>query len=392
MRAGTRFFIGFLVLFAACRGNVGDGHADHDDHAETPDHVELTQAAETSAGIVVGRVVEEVFVEFIDVPARLEIAPHALAKVTSRVPGRIARVPVRLGAEVGKGATLAVIESQALGETRAEYIAAAVKVSVAREAFRREKELVEKGISSESEMRQAQGALAQAQAELDASDARLHALGLSEPEIQALKADDHYSASFPARAPIAGTVIEVNATLGQSVEGTTELFTVADLAALQAVLDVSEKQLGLVHAGEKVVLTTPAYPKESIEGTIEYVGAVVKAKTRTVEVRVVVPDPDHRLKPGMFATARLATTPREQESPVKVVPSDAVQALEDKSVVFAPRGEGRYDVVEVEVGRRTRERAEILRGLEPGDEVVVRGAFILKSELTKASLGDGHAH
>lgn len=399
------FFL-ILVGFAGALGCRAQAPAPHDDdHGDEAheDVVELSPEAVASARIGYGKVRVEVFVEHVEVPARLALTLHGVAKVTSRVPGRVAKVLVRQGDEVREGATLAVIESQALGQTRAEYIAAAVKVAVARENFELEKELVAKGISAEREMRAAQGALAAAQAKLDAADAQLHALGLSENEIRALKADDHYSASFPARAPLAGTVIAVDAVLGQSVEGTAELFTVAQLSTLWALLDVSETQLSLVHVGERVELTTPALPGARIEGVVDWVGAVVKPSTRTVEVRVVVPNPEHKLKPGMFATARLATTPSANAVESLTVPASAVQQVGHESVVFVPEpeqaapdapetGKKRFNAVTVVVGRHTPELAEIISGLEPDTTVVVAGAFVLKSELLKSTMSEGHSH
>lgn len=382
----------------ACRSEtpLSDDHAHEppheEEHAET---VELTPAAVQAAGLEFAQAQRKMLVEIVEVPARLTVTQNGVAKVTPRVSGRVAKLLVTQGDEVKKGATLALIESQALGETRAEYLAAAVKVRVAQAHFAREQSLVEKGISSEREMRVAEAELAVARAELNAADARLHALGLREQEIRALKADDHFSASFPARTPIAGRVIDVDAVLGQSVEGTTELFTVADLSTLWALLDVSERQLPLVREGQQVTLSLPSMPGESVEGTVEYVGAIVEPDTRTIEVRLVVPNPDGRLKPGMFGTARIAGAPASDggaTAETLVVPRAAVQALGDEQVVFVPEAEDHFRVVEVAVGRQTPDEVEIVKGLEPGTRVVTGGAFVLKSELSKDSMGGGHSH
>lgn len=382
---------------AACRSEAparSAPEAHHDEAHHDDDHaalVQLSPEAVRAAGLEFAEARRQVLVDAVEVPARLTLTQKGVAKVTPRVPGRIAKLLVQQGDEVTQGQTLAIVESQALGETRAEYLAAAVKARVALANFEREVALVEKGISAEREMRVAEAELAAARADLNASDARLHALGLSEEEIQALKADDHYSASFPARSPIAGRVIEVAAMLGQSVEGTSALFTVADLSTLWAIGDVSESQLPLVHDGRQVTLTLPAQPGRTIEGVVDHVGAIVETATRTIEIRIVVPNPDGRLKPGMFATARIEGAP-EGGTPSLVVPREAVQSLGDEQVVFAPESEGLFRVIEVETGRRTPDAVEIVKGLDPGTRVVTTGAFVLKSELSRESLGGGHSH
>lgn len=392
-----------LVLFASlsvggCRSEAPAGSereaVHHDEEDEDDDHaavVQLSPEAVRAAALEFGEARPKVLLDHVEVPARLTVTQKGVAKVTPRVTGRVAKLLVQQGDQVRRGETLAIIESQALGQTRASYLAAAVKVRVALANFEREVALVEKGISAEREMRVAEAELAAARADLNAADAHLHALGLTEEEIHALKADDHFSASFPARTPIAGRVIEVAAMLGQSVEGTSALFTVADLATLWAMLDVSERQLPLVREGLKVTLTLPALPGKTVEGLVDYVGAVVEPATRTIEVRLVVPNPDGRLKPGMFGTARIASA-LEGDAASLVVPRPAVQSLGHEQVVFVPDGEGVFRAVEVEVGRRTPDEVEIVKGLEPGTRVVTTGAFVLKSELSKESLGGGHSH
>jgi cobalt-zinc-cadmium efflux system membrane fusion protein len=113
-------------------------------------------------------------------------------------------------------------------------------------------------------------------------------------------------------------------------------------------------------------------------------------------VRIVVPNADRALKPGMFGTARIgraaaATAKTGERPPGVVVPRDAVQKLGERSVVFVPAGENRFRPVEVELGAESAGEIEIGSGIEPGTQVVTRGAFTLKSELSKESLSGGHA-
>jgi membrane fusion protein, heavy metal efflux system len=333
--------------------------------------------------------------------ARLTLRQEGVARTAARVSGRVEAIRVRLGERVKKGQVLGMIESAELGQTRADYLAASAKVRVAQSNHQQEKQLVEKGISAERELREAEGALAVANGELDAADARLHAFGLSEGEIKSLKAQEHYSSEFAIRSPIDGTVIELLVTVGQSVEGTTHLFTVGELSELWAILDIFEKQLPYVHVGQEVELTLEAVPGERFLGRVDYIADLVEEKSRTIEVRVVVPNrgEGRRLKPGMFATALIKTEGPTDGGAVDslVVPREAVQRVRGEDLVFVPEdgfaGPGpAFRAVEVELGESTATEVEVKRGLTRGQKIVVRGAFILKSELAKDSLGEGHSH
>jgi multidrug efflux pump subunit AcrA (membrane-fusion protein) len=118
----------------------------------------------------------------IRVSARLSLAQQKSAHVTPRVPGRVEAIRVKLGDKVKKGSALAIFESPELGRARADYQAAVTRSRVARATYERERELVKKGISAERVLREAEAALAAANAEVDAADARLHAFGLSEAD------------------------------------------------------------------------------------------------------------------------------------------------------------------------------------------------------------------
>ena len=332
----------------------------------------------------------------LSVPARITFPQTGVASVAARVPGRVSGIAVELGQNVKQGAILGYIESPELGKARADYLSAATKARVTENNYRREQTLTEKGISAEREAREAESAFVTAQADMNAGEARLHTLGLSDQEIRALKRDEHYSSRFPLRAPIDGTVVEIHVRVGQTVDSTTPLFTVGKLGELWAVLDVFEAQLPKLRVGQPVTIMLTAAPDKRFTGSIEYIGDVVEEKTRAIHVRVVVPNPGRALKPGMYATAEIATagageTPdAAAEPPRLIVPRDSVQKLGAEQVVFTPVGDNQFKAVKVRTGATSASEAEILSGIEPGTKVVTRGAFVLKSELSKESLGEGH--
>jgi cobalt-zinc-cadmium efflux system membrane fusion protein len=394
-----RIVVLLWAAFLACDEHHDEaGHDHHEAHLEDEGRdenvVTLAPEAVASAQIELASATSKPLETGIRVSARLALAQHKMAHVTSRVPGRIDAIRVKLGDRVKKGTVLAIFESAELGRTRADYHAAVTRLRVAKATHDREEELVRKGISAERVLREAEAALAAANAEVDAADARLHAFGLSEAEIKSLKTNEHYESTFPLRSPIDGKVLAIEGTVGQSVEGTAHIFTIGDPSELWALLDIFENQLSMVTVRQEVELTVTAFPNEKFAGRVDYIGDLVEETTRTIHVRVVVPNPDGRLKPGMFASAEIAstsTTGVSRKTSV-VIPREAVQQIGDKEVVFVPAGENRYEVVPVFTGQSSIKEVEIVRGLDPGTKVVVRGAFVLKSELSKGSMGEGHAH
>lgn len=190
--------------------------------------------------------------------------------------------------------------------------------------------------------------------------------------------------SFEIRSGIAGTVLEQHAAPGEAIGRERAAFVVGDLRTVWAVLAIYPQDAPRVHAGQKVSVRAPGVP--AVDAEIDYVSPMVDPHTRAARARVVLPNEDGRWRPGLFVTA---TVLEPLEARV-VVPVNAVQIVDGRSVVFARSG-GRVEAREVTLGRRGRQRVEIEVGLEPGTEVAHEGGFILKAELEKGEAG-GHHH
>ena len=225
---------------------------------------------------------------------------------------------------------------------------------------------------------------------MEAAEERLRILGV-DPSKGDPHAGEHYVSHVPVRSPIAGRVLAAAASVGRLVEPGDTLFHVGDLAQVWLMLDVYERDLSHVTMGQTVRFTVDAWPGETFEGRVDQVGDWVEPASRTIEVRVVVDNPEARLKPNMFASATLSVAVTGAARWV-VLPADAVKAIDGADVVFVEEEVGRYEARSVRVAERTSAQILIASGLEPGDRVVIEGAFALKSELEKGELGEGHAH
>lgn len=304
---------------------------------------------------------------------------NRVSVVGPRVDGRLTSVRADLGQQVQAGAVLAMIESPEVGELRGELERARAVMDVAGRNYEREQRLFREQITSQKELLEAEGAYRAARADFNSTGARLEAIG----------AAPGAGAAFGLRSPVRGTVVERNASPGQLVGPSSDLFTVADLRDVWISVDVYESDLPRVHQGAPATVLPRALPGAEFRGRVTYAGGVVDSTTHTFKVRVEVENPRDRLRPGMFAQVQIAAPAAAGRQGPATVPATAVQDLEGKPVVFVPgQRTGEFIARTVAVGPPRRDsRVTITDGLRPGDRIVTKGAFQLKAELTKASFG-----
>lgn len=187
------------------------------------------------------------------------------------------------------------------------------------------------------------------------------------------------------KAPISGQIIVRHGTVGEAVDKTTELYTISDLNSLWCIAEVKEKDVADVQTGQRASIRVLAYPRKTFTGTVVLSGQEVEERTRTLEVRIEIENRDGALKPGMFADVELVTN---VAGSVLIIPDESLQTMENQQVVFVVANKNQFTKRIVTVGREHAGQAEIVEGLEEGDQVVTRGSFILKSELLKSELGE----
>jgi Cu(I)/Ag(I) efflux system membrane fusion protein len=179
------------------------------------------------------------------------------------------------------------------------------------------------------------------------------------------------------RAPAGGYVLEKNVLAGQKIMAGDALYKVADLSTVWVEGEVFEQDIATVRVGQAVHADFDALPGEHRLGRISYIYPTLDPQTRTVRVRVVLPNSDLRLKPGMYATILIAGTERAN---VLTVPRSAVLATGERSIIFVRDASGSLTPREVSVGAANDERVEILRGLSPGETVVSSATFLVDAE------------
>jgi Cu(I)/Ag(I) efflux system membrane fusion protein len=182
-------------------------------------------------------------------------------------------------------------------------------------------------------------------------------------------------------APSSGTVLKREAVPGKYVEPGTTLYEVADLSTVWISADIYESEVAAVTLNQPASVTFAAYPGDTFRGTVSYVYPTLNAEARTVRVRLELPNPGLKLKPGMYGNVTLQTNAVN----TLVVPKEAVLDTGLRQLVFLDRGEGAYMPYPVKLGRRSQDSVEVLEGLKEGDRIVTSANFLLDAESKLAS-------
>ena len=392
------------TLLSGC-GNAGsDSHGsldqaqvsanpNHDDHDEADANlVKLTSEAAREAGIETATVTAGPIAQSLSLPAEIRFDADRVASVSPKVSGVIGRLYASEGDQVGRGDTLALIQSRELASLKAAYLTAQTRESLASKALAREEMLFADKITSEADLQNARAEYETARADSGAAENELHAAGVSDAQLERIAtAADGDNANAYLTAPIAGLVVRRTVTIGETVSagdaGADPLFTLVDDSVVWADIAVYKQDIGRIRIGAPVALKTDDGDVLA-QSTLAFVLPVINETSRTATARVIVDNPDGSLRPGQFITADLSVGKPES---VLRVPESAVQLVEDKPSVFVPV-EGGYAPRAVMTGTKSGGFVEIRSGLDAGETIVTRGAFTLKAQLEKDAFGDGHAH
>lgn len=371
------------------------GHGAHDAHDE-PGVVTLSAEAAARTQIRLAPVERRALPATVRTTARVAYDDGRVAHVSPRIAGRVRTVAAGLGQVVKAGEVLATIDAIELGQAKADYLSARSDEDLARKTLAREERLFKDKISSEQAVIEARAAHTKAGTARRAVTERLRLLGLDDFAIGKLRYGDPQAPIYPLLAPIDGQVVDRHLAVGEQVTPDETVFTVADPSHLWLWVDVFERDLARVHVGDRARVVTTAWPDRVFEGELSYIGAAVDPDTRAIRARIDLDNPDGALKPGMFAEVTIsdphAADGQSAREATVVAPAAALQRDGSGWIAFVADGERRYVRRVVEPGERGGEFVEIRRGLEPGEQVVVDGAFVLKSAAARETMGGGHSH
>lgn len=330
---------------------------DGDDDGEMP-HLRLTARAAALMQVQVYPVERRALAAPVPVYGRLDLDETRLRTITAWAPGRLDRLHVDFtGVEVRRGQPLIDLYSPALIAAQEEFL----------QTVRGDRRLV----NGDGEVGQLM---------VTASRERLRLLGLTSAQIDALAQRGEVTDHVTINAPSSGTVVERLAATGDYVDTGQPIYRLADLSRLWAQLEIYETDLHWLALAQEVALTTQSYPGETFTGTISFISPVLGERTRTVRARVEVPNPDGRLKPGMFVRGAVQV---EREASL-VIPATAPLLTGRRAVVYVQLSDEdrpTFEPRDVLLGPRAGDWYLVQEGLREGDLVVTNGAFKIDSEL-----------
>jgi cobalt-zinc-cadmium efflux system membrane fusion protein len=342
--------------------------------------------------VMVEPVRTEETVSTLTIPGRLTFSEDQTWHIGAIASGRIENISARVGDAVKANQVLGRLHSHEVHEARAGYQQAQTELERARSAQgyakqRRDRaqRLLELRAGSrqdletaEADLRNAEAAIEKAQSEVDKERAHLNIFGLP------LEGTDEED-DIPILAPAAGLVLERKATVGSVVNSGDELFVITDISSVWMIAAANEEDLSKLHSGQPVRVQVRAYPDREFAGRILKLGEELDPATRTLQIRIAVPNPHGLLKPEMYAMASVQQAGKRQSL---VVPEQAIQEIDGLSVVFVQDSENEFRARTVEPGKRADGGVEIVEGLKRGEAVVVKGGFALKSEMLKTMIQD----
>lgn len=317
--------------------------------------------------------------------AEVEYDGSRFAQLRPRVAGVVREVRRDLGERVVEGDVLALVDSPELASAKADFLQNRAAIHLIEQNFERERGLADRGVATARDVLELETKLAEARIAEARATQRLLALGLQREDVRKVDETNDTSALLPLAAPFAGVVVHRAAVIGELVDPSRAMFSVADTARMWVSLDSTDVAAPLA-VGQRVQLTLDGPEREPREGRITWVSTQIDARTRTLKARAAFDNEDQALRAHMFGIATV--TVREQQ-PMLVVPKGAVQWDGCCNVVFVRLTPTRFDARQVTLAAADADSLAVRAGVSAGEAVVVQGSYLLKTEILKGEIGAG---
>jgi cobalt-zinc-cadmium efflux system membrane fusion protein len=387
-------------LFAVVTVGCTTGKPPEPIQAETkkaaPTEIMLTPEQVTSAMIQTETAALTGTPAMLQLRGRIVLADDRVWRVGLRTPGLAMAVYAGLGDHVNKGQILARYHADEVREERAHYRTARNELALAeaqvgqaqrnRDRAQRLLDLkagsVQQVEQAQQDLVTAQAALHRAQIEVDRGEDLLEDDLKVSIEPKPASAGE-FADDVPILAPESGYVLEKNITVGKAIDLTMQPFTIGDLSKVWMLASVHQEDLPGLRVGETAIVTLPGDTVQRFPGRITNLGQQFNPETRTMEIRIGLDNPQNTLRPEMLADAEIPNGPRKQ---VLSISPDSIQELNNANVVFVETQPGHFAIRAIRTGETAGGRTPVYEGIQPGEKVVVRGSFLLRSQLLKSAI------
>ena len=376
------------------------------DNSNTEKTIEVSPSQQQTVGIRVEMIQPRSVPRILSVPGQIMMDEQHTAHIASYADGRVMEILKQPGDQVRRGETLARLHSHSVHETVGALAQAFANVDRQRAAvsyaeqkrdrynhlYSIQAASLEQKQGSEQELIQAQTDLNNAQASVTMEREHLGDL-LQEEPASITPANLYRYDEVPIVSPIAGTVITKSITAGAVLETGVEAFTVSNLASVWMVAAVSEVELPHLRVGEHVNVRSDAWPGRNFSGTVSLIGSTLDPATRTLQVRASLANTMIALKPQMFVTATISESSSQDSASAAqrqaiFIPEDSLQEVNGVQVVFVTGDGTHFTARALQTMPPVNGQVEVSSGLHAGERIAVAGAFMLKSELLKGTLGE----
>mgnify|MGYP001492346170 CR=1 FL=1 len=377
--------VALVTGLAAC-SHAPEAESPAESHSDAPSGIVTFPAASREVITMATASVQlRAFTTEREAPGQLTARPEAESVVHAPLSGHLVKVHAKVGDRVDAGAPLATLSSAALGTAQSAYLKAKGEADLARRERNRQRGLVAADLSSKQELDAAEQRDAAAQLELAQAKEELRVLGLSEEAIAGLKRIDP---QVVLRAPMAGTIVERHAAVGQYVvpDSPEPLFELQDLRMVRVEANFPERDFLALARGLSAKVSLTAMPGRTFAGKVVALSPQIEAASRTGQALIDLPNPDGKLRPGMTVTVAIALSRPD----IAAVPTAALQREGDRAFLYVPLDAERYEEVVVKTGESTSDFVELLAGPKPGTTIVTQGSFDLRSQARKEQFGGDH--
>lgn len=331
-----------------------------------PTELKLTAEQEKNFGISLGNPETRTVFDAIVLNGVVELSPQQSASVSFPLSGIVRSIGVLAGNSVGKGSTLATIESLEIIQLQEDYWKTAGQLQFAEQERQRQTTLSQEEVGAKRKLQQAESEMRVLEATKQGIEAKLQVVGIDPKSLKT----NQIVRTIALRAPIGGVVKSVQATLGKSINGGESLFEIVNQTGARLVLKVFEKDVNRVKIGQKVTF-------ENGSATITSLGTTFDPNTRTVDAYATLTAT--RLLAGQYVNGKVVSSPRQTET----LPETAIVRTGETAHIFVKTPQGIYRPIDVKTGATQDGFVEVTFSKKPTLPIVITGAQTLQAELTK---------
>lgn len=319
----------------------------------------------------------------ISVPGKIVFHPDRVAYIIPKVSGVASSICKNLGDRVQAGDVLAVLESKEVAEAKSYYLSAIKKLDFKRAFLKNEESLT--GISPKQDYLNSKLEVEEAQINIDLARQTLYSMGLSEEEVNKIDTEKPIDLRYyHIKSPIYGKVLQRNLTLGELVNNSTKIFTIANFDKVWVEISINQKDVSYLKEDLELDILGPDGKRESAK--LYQFNPAIQEETRRAVAIAVLNNLTDLWKPGEYVTVNIQT---ELSKVQVIVPKTAIQVIHDDNMIFVKK-DGHFVPREVTVGKMDENNVEILSGLEEGEVYAANNTFVIKAELEKE--GAEHHH